>query len=401
MNFYDEEITIRGPDSKHLSNVKVERLPSRGASDVSNVADPGSSLTHKNRPSQRNILKLNSTEEDDGLLQDIIDHDDEDEDDDDEDDSDIQQAKALPLRNSGQLKRRSATQRPKNRPGSTRSNGAMNLPTAKALELDSDRSDTESDDIDLTHQKQHQQRSNSIGAHHAIGELAQLSITPDKWKNLDVPQELKELFPYILKYTPQSIETHYLLQPFIPEYVPAVGDVDAFLKVTVPTLPQPHRLQEINEHLSRLGLHFLDEPSGEQSEPSLLNMKLRSMLTGSGVNPRSTSATLIPTAKSSKDIDKWIAEVEQVHMTQSVYDAQPRKDIELLQLDWPRNYADAAAIIQSGYQRCANSEISLDEYICLLCQHFGVEGASETQIDYILNVHTLFALYLVANQAWD
>ena len=34
-----------------------------------------------------------------------------------------------------------------------------------------------------------------------------------------------------LSYTPQSIELEHHLKPFIPDYIPAVGDIDAFLKV--------------------------------------------------------------------------------------------------------------------------------------------------------------------------
>lgn len=36
------------------------------------------------------------------------------------------------------------------------------------------------------------------------------------------------------RYTPQKIDIDFKLHPFIPEYVPAVGDADAFLKVTTP-----------------------------------------------------------------------------------------------------------------------------------------------------------------------
>lgn len=36
----------------------------------------------------------------------------------------------------------------------------------------------------------------------------------------------------VLRYTPQSIELEHSLKPFIPDYIPAVGDIDAFLKVT-------------------------------------------------------------------------------------------------------------------------------------------------------------------------
>lgn len=34
-----------------------------------------------------------------------------------------------------------------------------------------------------------------------------------------------------LSYTPQTVELENSLKPFIPDFIPAVGDIDAFLKV--------------------------------------------------------------------------------------------------------------------------------------------------------------------------
>lgn len=36
---------------------------------------------------------------------------------------------------------------------------------------------------------------------------------------------------FFSRYTPKTIEIEHKLQPFIPDYIPAVGDIDAFLKV--------------------------------------------------------------------------------------------------------------------------------------------------------------------------
>lgn len=240
-------------------------------------------------------------------------------------------------------------------------------------------------------------------------EMPSFNLTPEKWEQLPLQPELKELFPYILKYTPQSIDTPYHLQPFVPEFVPAVGDVDAMLKVHPPSLLQPQRQREVDEYLQRLGLQLLDEPSGNQSEPSLLNMKLRSVLSGSrGRHDRQAgssrySASLVPTARSAKDIERWIGEVEQVHMTQSLHDAQPRKDIDALLEDWPRSYAAPATreALDTAYRACLQQQISLADYVRVLCEQFGVEGALDSQADYIHNVQTLFALYLAASQAWE
>jgi intraflagellar transport protein 46 len=42
---------------------------------------------------------------------------------------------------------------------------------------------------------------------------------------------LKELFDYIEGFKPLDMELETKLKPFIPEYIPAVGDIDAFIKV--------------------------------------------------------------------------------------------------------------------------------------------------------------------------
>ncbi|XP_073826627.1 intraflagellar transport 46 [Musca autumnalis] len=436
MNYYDEEIpvnaslsgpaNIKGGPPPPANNAKVERISSRGSnSDKASVLGSGRSVAGGGagqrggsgnalkrggmdmvgRPRQRTMMHGNSTD-DDGLLQDILDHDDEDDDDDEEDDSDIQmEAKPSiqPIhteppssdfmkRNSGGAVGGAIARNNPLRPGSSRMK--MNLPTAKVLDNDSDASETDSDEGG-------EESKGAAGDYTPNWEASQMSITPEKWEQLPVPQEVKDLFPYIFKYIPQHIETAYHLQPFIPDYVPAVGDVDAFLRVTGPPMLNPQRGREVEGHLEKLGLYFLDEPSGTQSEPSLLNMKLRSALTGSGSNGRSSSATMVPMAKSNKDIDKWINEVEHVHMTQSVYDVQPRKDIENIIIDWPRSYANVAGTVQQAYQQCAAGQQTVIDYVRVLCQQFELQGPLETQADYLLSVQTLFALYLAANQAWE
>lgn len=48
---------------------------------------------------------------------------------------------------------------------------------------------------------------------------------------------------FFSRYTPKTIEIEHKLQPFIPDFIPAVGDIDAFLKVwflQVPLSVLPH-----------------------------------------------------------------------------------------------------------------------------------------------------------------
>lgn len=67
-------------------------------------------------------------------------------------------------------------------------------------------------------------------------------------KDLNLDSETLEIFKYITAFVPQTVELETTLKPFIPEFVPAVGEVDAFLKV-----PRPDAREET------LGLERLDE----------------------------------------------------------------------------------------------------------------------------------------------
>lgn len=69
---------------------------------------------------------------------------------------------------------------------------------------------------------------------------------PMQYANLKTSPEITELFQYISRYHPHDIELETRLKPFIPDYIPAVGEVDAFLKV-----PRPDGAEET------LGLQIL------------------------------------------------------------------------------------------------------------------------------------------------
>jgi hypothetical protein len=48
---------------------------------------------------------------------------------------------------------------------------------------------------------------------------------------LNVTAEVKDLFQYIERYKPVEVELPTVLKCFIPEYIPTIGEMDAFLKV--------------------------------------------------------------------------------------------------------------------------------------------------------------------------
>jgi hypothetical protein len=76
---------------------------------------------------------------------------------------------------------------------------------------------------------------------------------PSDFAHLDVSSEIKDLFQYIQRYKPQKIDLETRLKPFIPgnlpapslstpvpnsfvspDFIPAVGDIDPFIKIPRP-----------------------------------------------------------------------------------------------------------------------------------------------------------------------
>jgi hypothetical protein len=43
--------------------------------------------------------------------------------------------------------------------------------------------------------------------------------------------QVRDLFQYIERYKAPEVELETLLKCFIPEYIPAIGDMDGFVKV--------------------------------------------------------------------------------------------------------------------------------------------------------------------------
>lgn len=54
-----------------------------------------------------------------------------------------------------------------------------------------------------------------------------------------VADEVRELFDYIARYKPHNVELDTKLKCFIPDYIPAVGEIDPFLKVRGPGATPP------------------------------------------------------------------------------------------------------------------------------------------------------------------
>jgi len=126
---------------------------------------------------------------------------------------------------------------------------------------------------------------------------------PQDYEHLNVTPDIKELFHYITRYEPPVIgsQMDLKLKPFIPEYYPSVGDIDAFIKVTHP---------EIQD--DSLGIKCLDEPSPFQSDPSVLDLRLRALAKQS--SSKSVVVKKIDNVgKNSKVIENWIKDISDLH----------------------------------------------------------------------------------------
>lgn len=89
---------------------------------------------------------------------------------------------------------------------------------------------------------------------------------PAAFRDLPVSSEIKDIFKYIERYQPQNIELDFKIKPFIPDFIPSIGDIDAFIKV-----PRPDGKQD------NLGLTVVDEPSSNQSDPHVLDLFFRTL----------------------------------------------------------------------------------------------------------------------------
>ncbi|RWS06905.1 Intraflagellar transport protein 46-like protein, partial [Dinothrombium tinctorium] len=203
---------------------------------------------------------------------------------------------------------------------------------------------------------------------------------PSEFENLEATPEIKNLFSYITCYTPQLIDLDMKLRPFIPDYIPAVGDIDAFIKI-----PRPDGIDD------NLGLTVLDEPSSKnQSDSTLLNLKLRAI---SRKVPVSNEHNTIKIASSPKDIDNWIQNIQSLHEAtlsassgMALINSQRLPDIEALMQEWDEEFENAL----SQYELPESTlDCSLEDYVSIICGLLDIPLYSSK----VASLHVLFNLY--------
>ncbi|KAJ8945819.1 hypothetical protein NQ314_009041 [Rhamnusium bicolor] len=216
---------------------------------------------------------------------------------------------------------------------------------------------------------------------------------PKMYENLDVDDDAKEIFQYILKYIPQQLNLDYKFKPFVPEFLPAVGDIDAFLKVIPPetTVTGEH----FDGKFLELGLKVLDEPASNQSDPALLHLQLRA----ASVNPTKKNDTNVVVKKveniekNAKIIDKWIKDISDLHkskLSPVVRYSEAMPDLDDLMQEWPEEMENK--LKENGFPQ--PEDMSVEEYVDTICNIFQIPVVKNK----IQSLHLLFCLYAAIKQ---
>jgi intraflagellar transport protein 46 len=218
------------------------------------------------------------------------------------------------------------------------------------------------------------------------------AYNPKDYANLQVPLEVKELFQYIERYKPQEVELNTQLRCFIPEYIPAIGEMDSFIKI-----PRADGRED------ELGLKVIDEPAAYQSDPVILELQLRAGIKRSQLGEVSVRS-VDNAAKNPQAIQGWVDSIKETHRIKPPPQVHYRKnmpDIENLMDQWPDEFeafleaaqasvppgtrgGPAAAVLPSP-----DLDLSLAEYVKVLCSLLDIPVYDNP----IESLHVMFTLF--------
>lgn len=239
-------------------------------------------------------------------------------------------------------------------------------------ESESDASDSEaSSTSDSSGGGNNDDRKNKAGVPSA-------AYNPDDFKSLKVSKEVEELFKYITAYNPHTIELDAALKPFIPELIPSIGEVDAFLK-----MPRP------DAQASGLGMTCLDEPTMNPSDPSILDLQLRSLSKNQDLQPMEVRS-IAYAEKCPKEIENWYKRIDDLNRSKpapTVQYSRKMPDIEQLMQVWPAEFEEY--LQQNPLPDFAELDLDLPSYIRILASILDVPVYNQMTE----TLHVLFTLY--------
>ncbi|KAL0223751.1 hypothetical protein P9112_003141 [Eukaryota sp. TZLM1-RC] len=193
----------------------------------------------------------------------------------------------------------------------------------------------------------------------------------------DIEEDLQKLFNQMNSFTPQDIELEMYLRPFIPEFIPATGSIDSFVKP-----PRPDGKEEV------LGISVLDEPDLKQSDPVVFELQLRAKLK-TNIAEKATVGKIENAEKNSRQIADWVRNVEEIHRNlppPAVVYSRKMPELESLMQIWPPHVEKALEDLSFPHP---DIDLDLETYATYACLVLDIP-VYENPIE---SLHVLFSLY--------
>jgi intraflagellar transport protein 46 len=230
--------------------------------------------------------------------------------------------------------------------------------------------------------------SNVPGAPGALGTAASIptavsvEYNPAEYAHItnSVPADVRDLFSYITAFQPTTMELPAKLKPFIPDFIPSVGDIDTFCKV-----PRP------DDKPDNFGLVVVDEPSSKMSNPAIVTTWLSHLENVSANFVEGILSTVEDAASQPQLVDKWITDLRETQAQKApptVYYSKPMPAIESLMQEWPPGFEE---VLNSDLQLPPpNIDLDMEQYVKMLCAILDVPVHN----NLVESLHVIFTLYL-------
>ncbi|GMI20800.1 hypothetical protein TeGR_g5469 [Tetraparma gracilis] len=205
------------------------------------------------------------------------------------------------------------------------------------------------------------------------------AYNPEDYASLDVGGDVREIFDYISRYKPHEVELDTSLKCFIPDYIPAVGEMDAFIKIPTPAGGSDD-----------LGLKVLDEPAASQSDSTVLELQLRAI--SKKASGEVAVRSIDNAASNPREIQRWITSISELHRSKpppQVHYKKSMPDVEALMDVWPEEFEDALSRSRVPLPS-VNLDLSLEEYIKVWCSLLDVPVYEGSVVE---SLHVLFTTF--------
>ena len=102
--------------------------------------------------------------------------------------------------------------------------------------------DSDEQEQNLADESEAELESEKELSHHSSFNLTNRDHPKEQYQqdmeNLNLDPDTLSIFKYIDQYNPEQVDLELKLQPFLPDYLPAVGEVDSCIKIPRPDLKE-------------------------------------------------------------------------------------------------------------------------------------------------------------------